>query len=343
MKKLTAIALAFVLTMGISTTSLKAAEGKKLNWTKENNIYYVLDENNEKTKGWIKDDANCWFFLDYKTGAMKTGWAASDATTWYYLGGSGVMQSGWQTIDGNKYYFETSGAKAGAMITGTKEIDGTNYNFGTNGVLVGVSNKGEPMWSNYTNVDKNMKLILDEIIKPGMSETQELRAIHDWVVTQTEYGRVGWEGDEAVRLRDGEFTGDATNIFDSGFEKVGRFYMYANHVFTLGRGVCDEYARAVAALADALGYRTSIFRGYTESSGHEISAIWLDGEWKILDAQIDDSVPGKILDIGFLVAYDKQTYFTLETEWINMKSSLTQTAQADAYYNRPTDYYRYNK
>ena len=342
MKKLTAIALAFVLTMGISATSLQAAEGKKLNWTKENNVYYALNENNEKIKGWIKDDANCCYFLDYKTGAMKTGWVASDATTWYYLGGSGVMQSGWQTLDGNKYYFETSGAKAGAMITGTKEIDGRKYNFDSNGILVGESIKGEPLWSNYENVDKKTKEILAEIIKPGMSEREELRAIHDWVVNNTEYGGSGLTGDERIALL-GKYTGETGTIYNDRYVKVKAFYVDVIGNYATGYSVCDGYARVVATLADALGYRTSAFGGSTKDGGHQVAAVWMNNEWKIIDAQIDDSVPGKILDMGFLVSYDEQNYFTLTSEWLSFKNPKTFAAQADERHGYDTNYYRYNQ
>ena len=340
MKKLTTMALALLLTMGISTTSLKAAEGKKLNWAKENNIYYVLDENNEKTIGWIKDDANCWYFLDYKTGAMKTGWVASDATTWYYLGGSGVMQSGWQTLDGNKYYFETSGAKAGAMITGTKEIDGRKYNFDSNGILVGESIKGEPLWSNYENVDKKTKEILAEIIKPNMSEREELRAIHDWVANNTEYGGSGLYGDEKTDLL-GEYTGETGKIFSDRYVKVKAFYVDVITNYATGYSVCDGYARVVATLADALGYRTTVIGGSTKDGGHQVAAVWMSNEWKIIDAQIDDSVPGKILDMGFLVSNDDQNYFTAR-DFFNFKDFNTYATQRAIAWNETTDYIRYN-
>lgn len=126
MKKISALLLALVL----STTalSIKAQEG----WSNENGVYYYYENGNKKT-GWFKDEFNCWYYLDYQTGAMQTGWVAA-GDYWYYLNpNNGIMQTGWLEVNGNKYYLDQSGAM---YADGTKTIDGKMYNFNFNGILL---------------------------------------------------------------------------------------------------------------------------------------------------------------------------------------------------------------
>lgn len=125
MKKTSALLLALVLS--INALSIKAQEG----WSNENGIYYYYENNTKKT-GWFKDEFNCWYYLDYQTGAMKTGWVAA-GDYWYYMNpANGIMQTGWLEVNGNKYYLDQSGA----MYEGVKTIDGKTYNFNFNGTLL---------------------------------------------------------------------------------------------------------------------------------------------------------------------------------------------------------------
>ena len=322
MKKMLKVALTLMLSLGVFTSItssqvqlIQAKEDlNKYDWVNEFGKYTLIDNNGNLVKGWHKDDANCWYFLDYQTGVMKTGWVASDSTTWYYLGGSGVMQSGWQEIDGNKYYFETSGKQAGAMRTGTIELNGEYFDLGTDGIykgktnefgMVETANRGKPLYSGYEKLDTQIRAILDEIIKPGMSETEELKAIHDWICNNISYGQLSGKTDGLGTLADGLIeVEDFSNI-----NKSEMVYSIVTGVLHDKKGVCDWYSLLFNTLSDARGFKTGLQTGNynngTNITGHAWSVVWFDGEWKIMDVQLDDyKDDGSILNIGFMVDPD---------------------------------------
>lgn len=112
-------------------------------WKQIDGIWYYFLDNGALATGWTKDKANCWYMLDYKTGAMKTGWVA-DGKEWYYLNpANGIMQTGWQMIDGTEYYLLTSGKYAGAMATGIVKIEDKFYEFTDGGLFIGETEKPE--------------------------------------------------------------------------------------------------------------------------------------------------------------------------------------------------------
>lgn len=358
MKKCTSLALALLLTLGAAAPQsvLATTEVAKVNWSNEDGTYYALNESNEKIRGWIKDEFDCWYFLDYKSAAMKKGWVAGDATHWYYLNPSnGIMQTGWKTIDGKQFYFETKGKLAGAMVTGTVEIEGVKHDFradgsyiGKTGAVVQSQNKGEPLYSGYAKIDALVDEILAKIIKSGMSEMEELRAIHDYVVLNTTYGGKwnstyelpGSKSNEEVmgKLADGlKYVGEYSYT-----NKSEQYYFRTYMALRDHGGLCNDYNGAFNTLADALGYRTSMMDGSYNGSGHQCSIVWFNGKWRIVDTQLDDYKDEKMLDIGFMVDYDKQTGFRtskdcypnektyyVDFDWNSSEDYFTQTSKND--------------
>lgn len=302
MKKLMNLVLVLTLSATLlnATTKVKAAE---MNWTNTNGVWYASDESGNTIKGWYKDANNCWYMLDWSTGEMRTGWVAS-GSDWYYMNpANGIMQTGWQKINGDWYYMQTSGSKAGAILTGTQFVDGVKQNFDESGKVV---NKGEPLRSHYKVLDDLVDEILAEIIKPGMSEKEELRAIHDWICNNLVYGGSG--GISNINL--GKRTDGKEDIPAWGTSnKALDNYKWAYKALKERKGVCDDYVQVFNVLTDALGYKTSVMQGQYDGNGHGISLVWFDGEWLMMDVQLDDSVEGKILDIGFLKKYHNQTHF----------------------------------
>lgn len=326
MKKMVKVALTVMLSLGVvapmmgsQSLMIHSEENlNKLDWVKEEGKYYLKGADGTNFKGWYKDDSNCWYFLDYKTAEMKSGWVAGDSTTWYYMNPSnGIMQTGWQEIGGNKYYFETSGKQAGAMKTGTIELNGEFVDLGIDGIfrgktnefgMVETANRGKPLYSGYEKLDTEIRAILDEIIKPNMSEIDELRAIHDWICNNISYGQLSGKTNGLGTLADG-----LKEVQDFANEnKSEMVYSIVSGVLHDKKGVCDWYSLLFNTLADARGFNTGIVVGGSyfngsSTTGHAWSVVWFDGEWKIVDVQLDDyKDDGSILTIGFMIDSDSE-------------------------------------
>lgn len=336
MKKL--MSLVFALTLSVSLlsaiTPVKAAD---LNWTNTNGVWTLNDDKGNLIKGWYKDANNCWYMLDWSTGAMKTGWVAS-GSDWYYMNpANGIMQTGWQKINGAWYYMQTSGSKAGAILTGTQFVDGVKQNFDESGKVV---NKGEPLRSHYKVLDDLADEILAEIIKPGMSEREELKAIHDWICDNISYGGSGTVIDD---VNIGKRDDGKKDVNSWGYTNKSHFnYQAAYLILTSKKGVCDDYVQAFNVLADALGYKTSVMQGSYDGKGHGVSLVWYDGEWLLMDCQLDDSVEGRILDIGFMKHYTDQTHFKSGGEkyfiWNHPEDEFIQNARFNWEMNNRFEY-----
>lgn len=339
MKKLLSLVLCGLMIGSVITpvsATYKADKNEETNWKQEGNSWYVLNDEGEKMTGWYRDAKLCWYYLDYSTGAMKTGWGADgkDANgnvIWYYFGDNGIMKTGWQSIGSQLYYFYDSGEKAGSMARGTVEIDGLMYYFSSDGILIGQSNKGEPIISPYAPVAELVDEILDEIIQPGMSEREELKAIHDWICNNISYGF----RDGSYQLKKGSRTDGKEDLVNMAYKN--RSFDFYNSVFQAlkgGRGVCDEYAYIFCTLADALGYKTTNTGGQYKGRGHMVSLIWFDNEWLIVDVQADDyHDDGTISYGGFLVKHDRYTNFESQAQywldWYNYSDPLMQSLQND--------------
>ncbi|XVG99674.1 InlB B-repeat-containing protein [Eubacteriales bacterium KG127] len=102
-------------------------ESIKSGWIKEGKSWYFYDENKPQ-KGWFySPEFESWFYLDKKTGAMKTGWFYDnqDFNSWFYFDNNGFMKTGWEKVGRTWYYLNPSGA----MATGWKYINGKWYLF----------------------------------------------------------------------------------------------------------------------------------------------------------------------------------------------------------------------
>ena len=320
MKKLLAMFLAVLMaTTTFATTAASAEELEetplvKIEWKSEDGKYKGYDEEGNELSGWIKDSYKCWYYFDPSAGnTMKTGWLAGkneDGLKWYYFKNNGQLAYGWQTIDGQKYYLLEEGYYAGSAVTETQEIDGINYSFDVSGVLIGQSNRGTPQYTGFENFDKRIDEVLAEIIKPGMSEREQLKAIDQWIgknVTYTKGAAVLCTPDEALMIEKGAGKlADGLKSIRGGISwisKDNQFYLWAWKAMNEGKGVCNNYANLFCALADALGYRTSV--ADFNNSAHTAAIVWFDGRWQIVDPQLDDyKDDGSWYDGGFLKDYE---------------------------------------
>ena len=338
-KKILCSTLAAASMLSMMPSSIKATyiadEGYKTEWVQEGSDWYIK-LNDEKFKGWYKDEYKCWYLMDFTTAAMKKGWVAGDSTHWYYFRPSnGQMVTGWQDIDGSRYYFLTTGKYAGAMATGDVEVEGKTLRFNSKGAYVGEvvngvvtsANRGEPIWSGYENVDKKFAEVLGSIITDDMSELDELRAIYKFVAEYLEF-----KGGTIPNY-------DSTDIgkFDSNKRTVpteleltynNSYYWRILSDFELKHGVCGDFAHMFNALAAARGFKTTSFGGWGNlGGGHEVSAVWWDNEWKIVDCQVA-SLSDPISYTTFMISYNEHPGWTI-ADYYNVKDPNYASVQFD--------------
>ena len=112
---------------------------------------------------------------------------------------------------------------------------------------------------------------LAEALKPGMSDLEKIRAIHNWLVNNVTYDVEGLE---------------SGNIPDTSFTAEG--------LFETRVAVCDGYAKAFVQMATRAGFNAIRVTGmgYTSSGSeaHAWNQIKYNGKWYNVDVTWDDPV-----------------------------------------------------
>jgi transglutaminase-like putative cysteine protease len=123
--------------------------------------------------------------------------------------------------------------------------------------------------SAYVDSDNQSVVALaHEIVSPQMSETEKLKAIHDWVS-----GNIAYDYQAFLE-------GNTTLV-------------PASQTLQSKKGVCRDYSFLVAALARAAGLEAKVVHGQTwESNGwtaqsHAWNEVYADGQWVAIDATWD--------------------------------------------------------
>ena len=129
--------------------------------------------------------------------------------------------------------------------------------------------EGRQAWS--TSTDGNAKLkaydVVASVTNGSMSETERIRAIHDWIVKNVRYNEVAYN------------TG---NFSDSDYSAEGPLL--------LGTGVCSGYAEAFALCMDIIGVENRI----PYSNDHAWNEVRLaDGRLLSIDVCWDDPIPDR--------------------------------------------------
>ena len=124
---------------------------KKKTWSGEkvHGSWFLFDDKGYMQTGWVYSEwsgGRSWFFLDRKTGAMKTGWLY-DGGLWYYLDpATGAMKTGWLKYKEKWCYLEPAagpGKKQGhCYVNCQATIGGKLYSFDKNGYATEISDKG---------------------------------------------------------------------------------------------------------------------------------------------------------------------------------------------------------
>ena len=120
-------------------------------------------------------------------------------------------------------------------------------------------------YSNVTEDDINtINSILNSIIKPGMTETEKIRTVHNWIVCNTTYN-------------------------DKYYDRGDSF----NHVSNLLKnktGVCQGYSVTFYIFMKQMGIPCTLVMGNTDDVSHAWNAVKLDGNWYYIDVTWDDPV-----------------------------------------------------
>ena len=101
----------------------------------------------------------------------------------------------------------------------------------------------------------------DSLVTPGMSEYDQVKAFHDWLVNHTEY----------------DFT-----FSSSSYDAAGPL-LY-------GRAVCDGYSKALDLLCYLSGIECLRINGEGNGGGHAWNKVKIDGQWYNIDVTWDDPV-----------------------------------------------------
>ena len=156
------------------------------------------------------------------------------------------------------------------------------------GVLEAIRTGNTTGWKNNETkqvVDK-CAAIYKEIIKDGMSDTEKVTAIHDYLIYHADYTANG---------------------------DLSQASMWNHSVAGLvldGSAVCDGYARSFYLFCKAAGLECEYVGGYglpkTEDSSHAWNRVKVDGKWYYVDCTWDDPIGGN---------RECKKYFMSETLW----------------------------
>jgi len=127
------------------------------------------------------------------------------------------------------------------------------------------------------------KSIISKIIKPGMTDLQKEKAVHDYIVNNTRYDKINY---------------NKGTVPDKSYSPYG--------VLIKGTAICEGYAKATALLLNMAGIESMVVSG----GGHAWNIVKIDGKYYHLDTTWDDPVSSSGENI---LRYD---YFNLSDEEI---------------------------
>ena len=297
-------------------------------WKQIKNKWYYFNSNGAMKTGWVKY-GNKWYYMNAKNGQMTVGWLYWK-NKYYYLNSSGTMRTGWLYWKNKYYYFNSDGQ----MMTGWISWKGNNYYTNSNGELITnktftvggksytadssgkvliTDTKPVKLDSRYKLTDtdiKTMKDIINKVITPNMTQEEQIRAIHDWIVKNTKY--------------------------DTNYKQHNAHETLNDHL-----AVCSGYSDLFNAFMDLLGIPCKVIEGTsTNNSGqtgdHAWNAVKLnDGYWYYVDVTYDDPLYNGRSDYtdGYNLRYD---YFLISKSTINKnhKTSTSLSPEAKTDYDR---------
>lgn len=141
--------------------------------------------------------------------------------------------------------------------------------------------------SRYKKLNPKLDAILAKIIKPGMTQEQKVKAIHDYVVLHVTYDS---------RLQDEQ-------TIESVIETIDK-----------GRGVCGDYVLLFLHLCRRASIPCAYEAGDPYVFNHAWNAVFVNGQWLFVDTTWDDKDNGKILYTYYLK--DRFTFMNTHTPFM---------------------------
>lgn len=133
-------------------------------------------------------------------------------------------------------------------------------------------------------VDKKVRAIINKEIKPGMTDAEKVKAIHDYIIQNCSY--------------------DDAHV-DSG--KDG-YWSSAEGPLLKDKAICSGYTAAFRVCMDALNIPNSSIDGeLSDGTSHAWNLVQVDGNWYHIDLTFDDpTFPKKIApkNIDMFVSYE---------------------------------------
>ncbi|QSZ27533.1 S-layer homology domain-containing protein [Aceticella autotrophica] len=174
----------------------------------------------------------------------------------------------------------------------------------------GYDEKGYYIKIYYDNNSKMMKdqayakakEIIAQIIKPGMTDLEKAKAIHDYIALNTKY--------------------DSENFIKNTIPPES---YTAYGVLVKGTGVCQGYAAAFNLLANMAGIESLGVVGTSEGGGHAWNMIKINGKVSYLDVTFDSRGDGK----SDYIRYD---YFNISEQQISKDHSWDKNDFSEKYF-----------
>ncbi len=155
-------------------------------------------------------------------------------------------------------------------------VEGAQLTPGNEYLLVQYGDDRKTMYAKQNEIRNEVANIIEEIIRPDMTDLEKEIAINNYLCDSAEYDYDALENAEKNNFKtvDPEFN-DAFTPYGTLINKVG---------------VCASYAGSFKLLADAAGLESIVVTGYLEGTlPHAWNRVLIDGEWVTIDSTNNDN------------------------------------------------------
>lgn len=150
-------------------------------------------------------------------------------------------------------------------------------------------------------VKQEVKRLAKELVNDQMSDFEKVKAIHDYVVLNTEYS------EETASSQYSPYT-----------------------ILTEKKGVCQAYALLIYQLLKELQIDVQYVKGYAGDNLHGWNLVKLNDEWYHLDATWNDPIPNRKDQVGYKYFLQPDQQMKLTHSW----NEEEYPAALSSYYNQ---------